>query len=74
MKKGSKIKKTETFKSRLTGLTETLVDIFKQRNRTPDSFNERPPAKRIRPQSITDTRVNAKCVMQEDHGVAGSNA
>ena len=74
MKKGSKIKKTETFKSRLTGLTETLADIFKQRNRTPDSSNEKPPAKKIRPQSSTDTRVNAKCVMQEDHGVARANA
>ena len=34
----------ETFKFSLTGLTETLVDIFKQRNRTPGSSNEEPPA------------------------------
>ena len=67
-------KKTETFKSPLTGLTEILVDIFKQRNRTPDPSNEKPPAKRIRPQSITDTRVNATCVMQEDHGGTRANA
>ena len=64
----------ETFKSGLTGLTETLVDIFKQRNRTPGSSNEEPPAKRIRPQTSTDTRANAKCVIQEDHGVARANA
>ena len=64
----------ETFKSGLTGLTETLVDIFKQRNRTPGSSNEEPPAKRIRPQTSTDTRANAKCVLQEDHGVARANA
>ena len=67
-------KKTETFKSRLTGLTETLADIWKQRNRTPDSSNEKPPAKRIRPQRSNDTRGNAKCVMWEDHGVARGNA
>ena len=64
----------ETFKSGLTGLTETLVDIFKQRKRTPGSFNEEPPAKRIRPQTSSgDTRTNAKCVIQEDHGVARTN-
>ena len=28
----------------------------------------------MRPHSSTDTRVNAKCVMQEDHGVARANA
>ena len=61
-------------KSGLTGLTETLADIFKQRNRTPGSSNEEPPAKRIRPQTSTDTRANAKCVIQEDHGVTRSNA
>ena len=64
----------ETFKFSLTGLTETLVDIFKQRNRTPGSSNEEPPAKRIRPQTSTDTRANAKRVIQEDHGVARANA
>ena len=64
----------ETFKSGLTGLTETLVDIFKKRNRIPGSSNEEPPAKRIRPQTSTDTRANAKCVIQEDHGVARANA
>ena len=74
MKKGSKRKITETFKSRLTGLTETLANIWKQRGRTPDSFNEKPPAKRIRPQRSNDTRGNAKCVMWEDHGVARGNA
>ena len=57
----------------LTGLTETLVDIFKQRNRTPGSSNEEPPAKRMRTQTSTDTRANATCVMQEDHGVARAN-
>ena len=67
-------KVAEIFKSGLTGLTETLVDIFKQRNRTPGSSNEEPPAKRIRPQTSTDTRANAKCVIQEDHGVARANA
>ena len=67
-------KMAETFKSGLTGLTETLVDIFKQRNRTPGSSNEEPPAKRIRPQTSTDTRANTKCVIQEDHGVTRSNA
>ena len=67
-------KLAETFKSGLTGLTETLVDIFKQRNRTPGSSNEEPPAKRIRPQTSTDTRANAKCVIQKDHGVARANA
>ena len=64
----------ETFKSGLTGLTETLVNIFKQRNRAPCSFNEEPPAKRIWPQTSNDTRANAKCVIQEDHGVARANA
>ena len=63
----------ETFKSGLTGLTETLIDIFKQRSRTPSSSNEEPPAKRIRPQTSTDTRTNATCVVQEDHGVARAN-
>ena len=58
----------------LQALTETLVDIFKQRNRTPGSSNEEPPAKRIRPQTSTDTRANAKRVIQEDHGVARANA
>ena len=53
---------------------ETLVDIFTQRTRTPGSSNEEPPAKRIRPQTSTDTRANAKCVTQEDHGVARANA
>ena len=42
----------KAFKSGLTGLTETLVDIFKQRNKAPGSFNEEPPAKRIRPQIV----------------------
>ena len=74
MKKGSKRKITETYKFRLTGLTETLANIWKQRSRTPDSFNEKPPAKRIRPQRSNDTRGNAKCVMWEDHGVARGNA
>ena len=64
----------ERFKSGLTGLTETLVDIFKQRNKTPCSSNEEPPAKRIRNQTSTDTRANATCVIQEDHGVARANA
>ena len=41
----------ETFKSGLTGLTETLVDIFKQRNRTPGSSNQELPTTRIRPQT-----------------------
>ena len=63
-----------TFKSGLTGLTETLVDIFKQRKRTQGSSNEEPPAKRIRPQTSTDTRANAACVMQEDHGVPRATA
>ena len=67
-------KVAEIFKSGLTGLTETFVHIFKQRNRTPGSSNEEPPAKRIRPQTSTDTRANAKCVIQEDHGVARANA
>ena len=48
----------ETFKSGLTGLTETLEDIFRLRNRTPGSTNEEPPAERIRPQTSTDTRAN----------------
>ena len=74
MKKGSKRKINETFKSRLTGLTETLANIWKQRSRTPDSSNEKPPAKRIRPQRSNDTRGNANCVMWEDHGVARANA
>ena len=65
---------TETFKSGLTGLTETLVDIFKQRNRTPGSSNQELPTTRIRPQTSTGTRANAKCAMQEDHGVAMANA
>ena len=60
-------------KSGLTGLTETLADIFKQRNRTPGSSNEEPPAKRIRPQTSTDTKANAQCVMKEDHRVARAN-
>ena len=64
----------ETFKPGLTGFTETLADVFKQRNRTLGSSNEEPPAKRIRPQTSTDTRANAKCVIQEDHGVARTNA
>ena len=68
------VKIAETFKSAHTALTETLVYIFKQRNRTPGSSNEEPPAKRIRPQTSTDTRANATCVMQEDHGVARANA
>ena len=54
----------ETFKSGLTGLTETLVDIFKQRNRTPGSSNEGPPAKRIRPQTSTDTRAKPRRPLQ----------
>ena len=58
----------------LQALTETLVDIFKQRNGTPGSSNEEPPAKRIRPQTSTDTRANAKRVIQEDHGAARANA
>ena len=65
---------TETFKSGLTGLTETLVDIFKQRNRTPGSSNQELPTTRIRPQTSTGTRANAKCAMQEDLGVAMANA
>ena len=64
----------ETFKFSLTGLTETLVDIFKQRNRTPGSSNEEPPANWIRPQTSTDTRADGKCVIQADHGVARANA
>ena len=28
----------------------------------------------MRPQTSTDTRANAKCVIQEDHGVARANA
>ena len=64
----------ETFQSGLTGLTETLVDILKQRNRTPGSSNEEPPTKRIRPQTSTDTKANASCVIQEDHGVARANS
>ena len=67
-------KVAEIFKSGLTGLTETFVHIFKQRNRTPGSSNEEPPAKRIRPQTSTDTRANAKCVIQKDHEVARANA
>ena len=47
--------------------------IFKQ-NRTTGSFNEELPGKRIRPKTSTDTRPNAKCVIQEDHGVARANA
>ena len=54
-------------------MTETHIYIFKQ-NRTPGSFNEEPPAKRIRPKTSTDARTNAKCVIQEDHGVARANA
>ena len=53
-------KLAETFKSSLTGLTETLIHIFKQRNRTPGSSNEEPPANRIRPQASTDTKDNAR--------------
>ena len=37
-------KVAETFKPGLTGLTETFVDLFKQRNETPGSSNEEPPA------------------------------
>ena len=48
----------ETFKPGLTSLTETLENIFRQRNRTPGSTNEEPPTKRIRPQTSTDTRAN----------------
>ena len=49
--------------------------MLKQRKRAPGSFNEEPPAKRIRPQTSSgDTRTNAKCVIQEDHRVARTNA
>ena len=66
----------EKFKSGLTGLTEALVGIFKQRNMTLGSSNEEPPAKRIRPQTSTDTMANANCLTQEDHDhrVARANA
>ena len=70
-----KIDKTAAaLKSDLTGLTETLVDIFKQRKRTKGFSNEEPPAKKIRPQTSTTTRVNATCVMLDNHGVARANA
>ena len=54
----------KTFKSGFTGVTQTLVDIFKQRNRTPASSNEGPPAKRIRPQTSTDTRAKLRRPLQ----------
>ena len=64
----------ETFKPGLTGLIQTLADIFKQKNRTQGLFNEEPLPKRIRPQTCTDTRANPKFVNQEEYGVARANA
>ena len=64
----------ETFKPGLTGLIQTLPDIFKQKNRTQGLSNEEPLPKRIRPQTCTDTRANPKCIIQEEHGVARANA
>ena len=63
----------DTFKSGLTSLTKTLADVFKQRNRTQGISNYEPPAKRIRPRTSTNTRANAKCVMQEGHWVVRAN-
>ena len=64
----------ETFKPGLTGLIQTLADIFKQKNRTQGLPNEEPLPKRIRPQTCTDTRANPKFVNQEEYGVARANA
>ena len=64
----------ETFKSGLKGLTETLIDIFKQINNLPGSSSDEPPAKRIRAKISTDTRANATCVVQEDHDIVRANA
>ena len=61
----------ETFKSGLTGLTETLVDIFKQRNRTPGSSNEEPPAKRIRPQTSTEIGLMSRVLCRKPMELTG---
>lgn len=50
------------YKSGLIGLTGTLDNIFKQRNCTPGSSNENPPAKTLRTKNSTDTRTDATCV------------
>ena len=59
------------FNSYLTSLT-WLTGLHS--NRTPGSSNKEPPAKRIRPQTSTDIRANAKCVIQEGHGLARATA
>ena len=59
------------FDSYLTSLT-WLTGLHS--NRTPGSSNKEPPAKRIRPQTSTDIRANAKCVIQEGHGLARATA
>ena len=64
----------ETVKSGLKGLTETLIDIFKQINNLPGSSSDEPPAKRIRAKISTDTRANSTCVVQEDHDIVRANA
>ena len=63
-----------TDSSKHIGLTETLLDIFNQRNNIPGFSSEEPPAKRVRAQTKTDTRSIDTCVVQEHHGVARVNS
>ena len=63
-----------TDSSKHIGLTETLLDMFNQRNNIPGFSSEEPPAKRVRVQTKTDSRANATCVVQEHHGVTRVNS